>query len=105
MRADQDIHGAGLRLLKYLLLLSRSAKAADHFSAHRKPRHSLPEGVVMLEGEYRRGCEDGHLFSVLHHFEGSTHGEFRFTVAHVAAEQPVHGLGALKIALDLLERR
>ena len=47
------------------------------------------------------GVEHRHLAAVLNHFEGGAHGELGLAIPHVAAEQPVHGLGAFQIALDV----
>ena len=55
----------------------------------------------MLEGEDGGGREDGDLLAVLHGFEGGAHGDFGFAVADVAAEQAVHGLCGLHVALDV----
>src|SRR5437764_603746 len=42
--------------------------------------------------------------AVMRHLEGGAHGELRLAVPDVAAQQAVHGLGALEVVLDVLER-
>jgi hypothetical protein len=41
------------------------------------------------------------LFSVLHGFEGSAHGNFGFAIADVTAQEAVHGLSGFHVALDV----
>ena len=57
----------------------------------------------MLEAEDRGGREHGDLLAVPQRFESGAHDHFRLAEAHVSAEQPVHGLGALHVALDLFD--
>jgi len=61
------------------------------------------KGFKMLEGEHGGGRENRDLFVVNNSFEGGTHGNFRFAVADVAAEQAVHGLGAFHVVLDVAD--
>ena len=58
------------------------------------------EGFEVLESEHGGGREYGYLLAVLHGFEGGAHGDFCFAVAHIAAEQAVHGGGGFHILLD-----
>src|SRR5208282_1942260 len=78
-----------------------AAEAAQHLDAHRKRRKTLLERFEMLEGENRGGCKDGDLFAVGNGFEGRAHGDFGFSVADVAAQETVHGRGALHVAFDV----
>ena len=55
----------------------------------------------MLEGQDRRGREHGHLLRVVHCFEGGAHGDFRLTVAHISAEQAVHGQCGFHVVLNV----
>ena len=59
------------------------------------------EGFEVLEGQDGGGREDGDLFAVGDGFERGAHGDFGLAVADVAAEQAVHGRGALHVALDV----
>ena len=47
------------------------------------------------------GRQDGDLLAILHRLEGGAHGDFGLAVADVAAEQAVHGLRRLHVALDV----
>ena len=104
VRADQDVDLAGFRLRQDFLLLSSGAEAADHLDAQRERRHALAEGREVLEGQNGGGRKHRHLLAVLRHFEGGAHGELGLAVPDVAAQQAVHGLRALEVVLDVLER-
>ena len=101
MRADQDVHFARRDLLQYLLLLLRRAEARDHLDVDRKVGEAALEALVVLECEDRGRSEHGDLLAILHRLERRAHGDLGLAVAHVAAEQAVHGLGRFHIALDV----
>jgi len=61
------------------------------------------EGLEVLEGEDGGGGEDGDLARILHGLEGGAHGDLGLAVADVAAEEAVHGLGGLHVALDVCD--
>ena len=56
----------------------------------------------MLEREHGGRREQRHLLAVAQRFERGSHGDFRFAVAHVTAQQAVHRMGRFHVALDLL---
>ena len=60
---------------------------------------SLKE-VVVLPGQNGGGHQYGTLFAVHHALERRPDGHLGLAEAHIAAEQPVHGLGTLHIVLD-----
>ena len=105
VRADHHVHFARFQIRQNLFLLRRAAKAAEHFNARRESRESLLERFVMLKRQHRRRRQHRHLLAVRHGLERRAHGHFRLAVAHVAAKQPVHRLGALHIALDVRDGR
>ncbi len=82
------------------LLLFGGAEARDHFNVDGELRKALLEGLEVLEAENGGGREHGDLFAILHGLEGRAHGDFGFAVAHVAAEEAVHGRGGLHVLLD-----
>ena len=45
----------------------------------------------MLEGQHGGGGQHRHLLAVEHGAHGRAHGHLGLAVAHVAADQPVHG--------------
>ena len=57
----------------------------------------------MLLGQHGGGHENGRLLAVQNALHGRPQGYLRLAVAHVAAQQPVHGGGLLHIVLDLLD--
>ena len=59
----------------------------------------------MLEGQDGGGGEQRHLPAVLDDFKGGAHREFGFAVTHVAAQQAVHWVRTLQVALDVRDRR
>src|SRR6266850_673204 len=103
MRADDHVHLAGFQIREDFLLLRGAAKTAEHFDVRAEGRESLLEGFEVLEGEYRGRRQKRDLFVIREGFERRAHGHFRLAVADVAAEQPVHRLGALHIALDVAD--
>src|SRR5260370_15241931 len=90
--ADQDIDFASLHFLQNFFLLLGRAETTDHFNGDREGRETLLERLVVLECEYGGGCEYRDLFIVADGFECGAHGDFGFAVAHIAAQQAVHGL-------------
>ena len=60
----------------------------------------LLECFEVLEAEDGGGREHRDLLAVLHGLEGGAHGHFGFAVAHVAAEQAIHGRGRFHVVLD-----
>ncbi len=78
-----------------IFLLLGGAEAGDHLDVDGELREAALEGFEVLEAEDGGGREDGDLLAVLHGFERGAHGHFGFAVAHVAAEQAVHGRGAI----------
>ena len=56
---------------------------------------------VVLLGQHGGGHQDGRLLAVQHALHHRPQGHLRLAVAHVAAEQPVHGHGLFHVPLDL----
>ena len=93
----------GFEFFQSFLLLFFGAEAAEHFDAHRKGGEAPAEGFVVLKGEHGGGREHGHLLGIGDGLEGGAHGDFRLAVAHVAAQQAVHGKRGFHVALDVLD--
>ncbi len=103
MGADEDVDFASFGFLQNFFLLLRIAEAADHFDGDGEWSKALLESFEVLEGEDGGGGEHGYLFVVADGFEGGTHGNFGFAVAHIAAEQAVHGLGGFHVVDDVFD--
>jgi hypothetical protein len=99
--ADHDVDLAEGEVRKHLLRFSRGAEAGEHFNPDREGGEAALEGFKVLEAENSGGREDGYLLAVAERLERGAHSDFGFPVAHVATQQPLHGLRALHVALDL----
>ena len=102
--ADENIDLAPLHRAQRFLLLCRRAKARKHIHLHGKPAHAGADGLKMLHGKNRRGAQNGDLLAGKHRFKCRPQRHFRFSVADIAAQKPLHGHRALHILLDLLRR-
>ncbi len=105
MRADDDVHFAFGQAFQYFGDFFLIAKAAEHFDAHRKGGKTALECFEVLVSKHRGGREHRGLLAVAQALERGAHGDLGLAVAHVAAQQPVHGMGALHVFLDLLDGR
>ncbi len=103
MRADEHVHLAGGEVLEDLLLLGRRAEARDHLHLDREVGEALPEGAVVLLRQDGGGHQHHHLLAVQRGLEGGPQRHLGLAVAHVAAEQPVHGLLGLHVVLDRVD--
>ncbi len=103
MRANHDVHRAARQVLDHLLLCPPRAETRKQLDADRVIGHSLAEGVVMLLRKDGCGHEHCRLFASQHGLECRANGHFRLPEADVAADQPVHWLGPLHVALGFLD--
>ncbi len=99
MRADDNVHLAPLQALQDGILLLRGAEAAEHLHFHREGRQALAEGLEMLLGEHSGGYQQRHLLAVHHRLERRPQGDLSLAVAHIAAQQAVHGPRGFHILL------
>ena len=98
---DQQVDGPLLQPPEDLPALPRSLEPAQHLDVHRKaaePGHR--RGVVLL-GQHSGGHQDGGLLPIQNALHHRPEGHLRLAVAHVPAEEPVHGRRALHIPFDL----
>ena len=105
MRANHNVYFPGFEIGQNLLLLNRATEAAQQFDAHGKGGKPFLEGFEMLKGKDRRRRENRDLLAIHHDFEGRAHRYFRFPVAHIAAEEPIHRLAFLHVLLDVADSR
>ena len=87
-----------------VLLLGARAEAREQLDRDREGREPPLERPEVLVGEDRRRRQHGDLLAVEDRLERRAHGDLRLAVADVAAQQPVHGLGRLHVALDVGDR-
>ena len=101
VRADDDFDLGGREVFERLFLLGLRAKSADHVDSHRERGEPLAERLHVLEREHRRRREKRDLLAVHDGLERRAHRDFGLAVAHIAAEQTVHGRRRLHVALDV----
>ena len=84
-------------------LLRRGPEPGEHLHLHREVGEALAEGLVVLLGEHRGGHQHGDLLAVHDRLEGGAQRHLGLAVAHVAADQAVHGLGPLHVPLHVAD--
>ena len=90
MRADEDIDLSISQFLERFVLLCTGFKATDFGDLEREFSHPSTEGFVVLFGKHRGRHEHGNLVATFDCFEGRPHGDFGFSKAHIAADEPLH---------------
>ena len=90
MGSDGDINRSLLHACYYFLLLLWAAKSAQHLHLHRILSKTRGESFKMLLGQNRGWNKHSRLFPIHNRLEGGSHGDFRLSIPHVAADQPVH---------------
>ena len=100
---DHHIHRSVGQSGQDRLGLGVGQEPAEHLHLHRERRIAVGEGLGVLTGQQRRGHQDGSLKPVLDRLEHGPDGHLGLAEAHVAADQPVHGLGPLHVRFDLLD--
>ena len=104
VRPDDDVERPLGEAAGDLLLLFRVPEAGEEVDRHRKGREAAAERPVVLVGEDRRRGEDGRLLAVEDALEDGAHRDLGLAVADVAAEEAVHRLLRLHVALDVADR-
>ncbi len=104
VRPDQNVYLPFFQLLLDIGNLLRRPEAAHIFHLAGKVFQTRLESFKMLQGENRRGHEDGDLLGIADGLEGGPDGHFRLSEAHVAAHQAVHRAIVLHVLLDRLVR-
>jgi len=95
--ADDDVHRAGGEAADGLLLGAAGAEAGEQFKADGIIGHALAEGVEVLLRQHGGGHQHGDLLAAHDRFERGADANFGFAEADIAADEPVHGLGALQV--------
>ena len=101
--ADYDIHHAGLGRVHHLVLLLVRPEPAQDLHFDRVGGEPLGEGGVVLLGQHRGRHQDGDLHPFVDRLEGCPQRDFGFAVAHVAADQAVHGLVGFHVVFDFVD--
>ena len=100
--ADQKVHAPGADLPENPLCLPGGRKPGEDLDGHREVLEPAQGGGVVLLGQHGGGHQNGGLLAVQDALHHRPQGHLRLAVAHVAAEEPVHGPGLLHVPFDLL---
>ncbi len=103
MCPHNHVNFAALELADNCFLLLRRAKTRKQLHTDGKAFHPAGNGLVVLPCKDRRGNHHSALLSVRHALERGAQGNFRFSEADVAAQQPIHRDTALHIRFDLVD--
>ena len=103
VRTDHQVYAAVGQARKDTILLRRSLEAREHGDADGERCQPAGEVGVVLLRQYGRRHQDGDLLVVHDRLEGRAERHLGFPVAHVPADQPIHGPGLLHVLLDRLD--
>ena len=101
VRANEHVHRTRGKALERLPLLGGRHKAREHANVQVEGREAREERLEVLLGKDGRGAQHHDLLAVLAALERRAQGDLGLAEAHVAAEQPVHGLSRLHVGLDV----
>ena len=100
MGADQQIHPARLHPLQHILDLLGGTEPGQHLHRDREGAEPVLGRDIVLLGQHGGGHQNGRLLAVQNTLHHRPQGHLRLAVAHIAAQQAVHGNGLFHIALD-----
>ena len=103
MRADHEIALAAAHVCQRLADLPLRAKAREHPDLDRETIKPLHGRLIVLLGEHGRRHQNGRLPPVEHALHHRAQGDLSLAVAHVAAQEAVHGHGLFHVGLDLID--
>ena len=103
VRPDDHIYGAGRKVLQESLVVLRALESREHPDPGGKGREALGKVIIVLLGQQGGRYEHGDLAIIFDRLEGHSHRDLCFTVSHISAHQPVHGLGGLHVTLDVVD--
>ena len=103
VRADHKVALAAAHVRERLADLSLRAKAREHPDLDREAVKALHGRLIVLLGEHGRRHQNGRLPPVEHALHHRAQGDLGLAVAHVAAQEAVHGHGLFHIGLDLID--
>ena len=101
--ADEEVDPSGPEVREDLPGLAGGLEPGEDPDLHRETAEAVDGGVEVLLGQDGGGHQNGGLLAVQHALHHRPEGHFGFAVAHVAAEEPVHGHRPLHVLFDLLD--
>jgi len=99
--ADQEIQIAGTGRFQDPLLLFGGGEAGEYLDFHRKILEPAAGCGIVLLSQNGGGYQNGGLLAVQNTFHHRPERHLRLAVAHVAAEEAIHGPGLLHVLLDV----
>ncbi len=81
----------------------RARLPASRASSTSERRQPLGELRVVLLGEDLGGCHDGHLVAALNGLQSRQRGNHGLAAAHVALQQPLHGMRPGEVGANLTQ--
>ena len=103
MGADENIHLALGGVLKDGLGVFAVLIPSQHTDAHWKPLKPTGGGLEVLVGQHGGGHQNGRLLSFQYALHHRPQGDLCLAIAHITAEQPIHGHRPFHVRLDLLD--
>jgi len=100
---DDDVHGPFGQPVQNLLLLGGGLEPAEGGHLDGKPLKPFGERLEMLLCKDCGGNQQGHLLVVHDSPKSRPQSHFGLAVAHVAADQPVHGTRGSHVLEDILD--
>ncbi len=101
--ADDEVEAAVFEVVLRLLRIGWGLEAGESADGDGEAGVAFGEGVEVLLDEQGRRHEHGNLLAVLDRLERRTHRHLGLAVAHVAADEPVHGDRLLHIGFDFID--
>ena len=99
--ADQQVHLSRLGPGQNVPHLGGGPEPGEHLDVHREGPEPVHRRGIVLLGQDGGGHQNGGLRAVQNALHHRPQGHLGLAVAHVAAQQPVHGPGLLHIGLDV----
>ena len=91
MGANYNVRTTLHQEVHYPLLLLPGEEAGKHLNGDGKGLEPLCKGLVVLLSQNRGRYQHGDLFAIHDCFEGGPHRDLGLAIAHIAADQAIHG--------------
>ena len=99
MGADDDVCFSPAQPAQGCGLLRLCPKPGQHIHCDGKSPKPAESRLIVLIGQNRGGNQDRHLISAADGLKGRPQRHLRFSVSHIPADDPVHGISCLHVPL------